>query len=274
MKKLIIPFLLVMTLVFQSCEETQSPIYDGSQTLAYFNATPLSANLGVLVSEQSATYTVPINVSTLSSSDRTVSVSAAASSTATPNQYSFSGSVTIPANSYSGELVVTGIQDGLTQTGDNLVLQIDGVDDGGVGSPSTFTLTIVQLCPFDIADYYGDYTAVGGDVFNPGTDYTITAVAGPDPNTLLLSNAENRGTSTGMIMLELDPDTGFIEIVSETYGTVLYVHPTFGNVTATVAADTNPSTFNVCTQTMVIDYIGCVSAGCFTSDRGFTLEKQ
>ena len=62
MKKIIIPFLLVMTLVFQSCEETQSPIYDGSQTLAYFDGT--SATLEVEINS-TGTITVPVGVRSL-----------------------------------------------------------------------------------------------------------------------------------------------------------------------------------------------------------------
>lgn len=265
---------MVMTLIFTSCEETQSPIYDGNQTLAYFGGSTSSVNLAVPIQDASATITVPVNVSNLSSSDRTVTVSASDASAATSDQYSFNGQVTIPANSYFGTLEVTGLQNNLSQTGDNLILQIDSVSDGGVAASATFTVNIVQVCPFDITNFYGDYTAVGGDVFNPGVNYTITAVAGPDPNTVLLSNAENRGPTTGLIMIQLEPDTGVVNIVSEDYGTVLYQHSTFGPVTAVIGGDVGPSSFNVCTYGMEIDYRGCVAAGCFGSDRGFTLEKQ
>ena len=166
MKKLIIPFLLVMALAFQACEETQSPIYDGSQTLAYFDGT--SANLEVIIN-QTGEITVPVGVSTLSSTDRTVSVSAAASSTATAGQYSFNGSVTIPANSYSGSFTVTGIDDGLTTDGVSLDLQIDGVD-GGVGSPRTYAITILEICPIDATAFVGDYQLqfITPGIFNLG----------------------------------------------------------------------------------------------------------
>lgn len=158
MKKLIIPFLLVVTLIFQSCEETQSPIYDGSQTLAYFADAGSTARLEVEVTESSAQLSTTIGVSTISTTDRTVNVSVVSTSTATANQYSFNGTVTIPANTWGAELVITGNQDGLSLTGDNLILQIDGIDDGGVPSPSTLTVLIVQTCPFTIGNFTGTFS--------------------------------------------------------------------------------------------------------------------
>jgi len=182
MKKIIIPFLLVMALAFQACEETQSPIYDGSQTLAYFDGT--AATLEVEIN-QTGQVTVPVGVSTLSSSDRTVTVSAASTSTATAAQYSFSSSVTIPANSYTGSFTVTGIDVGLDTSGVLLTLQIDGVD-GGVGSPRGYAVSIVEICPVVSTFAVGAYTLnhVGGGVaaagFAPamGDGVTVTLVAG------------------------------------------------------------------------------------------------
>ena len=184
MKKLIIPFLLVMTLVFQSCEETQSPIYDGSQTLAYFPSA--SATLEVLINE-TGEITVPVSASTLSTSDRTVSVTVnAGGTTATAGQYSFNGSVTIPANEYSGSFVVTGIDDGLTTAGVTLSLSTESISDGGVGSPRTLDITIVEICPVDPTFAVGDYTLnhIGGGIpaagFAPtmGDGVTVTLVPG------------------------------------------------------------------------------------------------
>lgn len=165
MKKIIIPFLLVLTLVFQSCDETQSPIYDGSeplQTLAYFAES--SAQIAIEVTNPSGVYNGRVNVSSMSASDRTVVVSiVTASTTATSNQYSFSTSVTIPANSWGGDLVITGLQDGLDTFGVDLVLQIDSItDDNSVISGSTLTVEIIQTCPFTIANYVGTFAVSEG----------------------------------------------------------------------------------------------------------------
>jgi len=183
MKKLIIPFILVIALVFQSCEETQSPIYDGSQTLAYFDGT--SATLEVLINE-TGEIEIPVNVSTLSSSDRTVTVSVNdATTTATAGQYSFNGSVTIPANTYFSSFTLTGLDDNLDTTGVTLSLQIDGVD-GGVGSPRNYSVTIVEICPVAATFAVGDYTlnTLSGGIaaanFAPamGNGVTVTLAVG------------------------------------------------------------------------------------------------
>jgi hypothetical protein len=183
MKKLIIPFLLVMALVFQSCEETQSPIYDGSQTLAYFDGT--SATLEVEINS-TGEITIPVNVSTLSDTDRTVTVSVnEGATTATAGQYSFNSAVTIPANTYFSSFTLTGIDDGLTTDGTTLTLQIDGVD-GGVGSSRGYSVNIVEICPIDASFAVGDYTldTTSGGVpaagFAPamGNGVTVTLAAG------------------------------------------------------------------------------------------------
>lgn len=183
MKKLIIPFLAVMTLIFTSCEETESPIYDGSQTLAYFNGS--SATLEVTINS-TGQITVPVGVSTLSSSDRTVNIGVRASATnAAAGMYSFSGTATIPANSYTGSFTVDGIDDGLTTAGVTLTLEITGVD-GGVGSPRGYAITIVEICPIASTFAVGDYTldtlsggiAAAGFAPAMGNGVTVTLAPG------------------------------------------------------------------------------------------------
>jgi hypothetical protein len=157
MKKLIIPFLIAVTLVFQACEPTEPTLYDGSQTLAYFDG--VSATLEVEINA-TGEITIPVNVSTLSSSERTVTVSAVeAASSATAGQYSFNSAVTIPANTYFGSMTLTGIDDGLTTDGVVLILQIDSVD-GGSPSPDTYQVRIVEICPIESTFAVGNYTAV------------------------------------------------------------------------------------------------------------------
>lgn len=184
MKKLIIPFLLVMALVFQSCEQTESPIYDGNQTLAYFNGS--GATLEVEINS-TGEITIPVNVSTLSTSDRTVNISVnAGATTATAGQYSFNSAVTIPANTYFSSFTLTGIDDGLTTDGVTLTLQIDGVNDGGVGSSRGYAVTIVEICPIDPTFAVGAYTlnTTSGGIpaagFAPamGNGVTVNLVAG------------------------------------------------------------------------------------------------
>ncbi|WP_046745113.1 DUF1735 domain-containing protein [Kordia zhangzhouensis] len=161
MKKIAI-LLIGALFMFTSCEETQSPIYDGNQTLAYFNGT--SSTLEVEINSENS-IDISVGVSTISTSARTVAVSVDAdNTTATSGMYSFPSTVTIPANEYFGTLTVTGIDDGLTTAGETLALKIDSVD-GGVGSTRVHTVNIVEICPiastFAVGTYRLDFVSGG-----------------------------------------------------------------------------------------------------------------
>ena len=227
---------MVMALAFQACEPTESPIYDGAQTLAYFNGS--SATLEVEINS-TGSITIPVNVSTLSSSERTVNVSVnAGGTTATAGQYSFNGSVTIPADTYFGSFTLTGIDDGLTTTGVTLSLQIDGVD-GGVGSSRTYTVNIVEICPIDASFATGNYTAnwqSGG-----------IAAAGFAP---LIGNGETVTLSVGASSTErtfrtkVYPTFSFGNVMQWTFGLVCEEIVTFDQLeseTTGVACPGNPT---------------------------------
>ena len=182
MKKIAI-LLIGALFMFTSCEETQSPIYDGSQTLAYFNGTASTLEVEI---NQTNTIDIEVGVSTISTEARTVAVSVDADNTsATNGMYSFASTVTIPANEYFGSLTITGIDDGLTTAGETLSIKIDSVD-GGVGSSEVHTVTLVEICPIAATFATGDYTlnfvsgGIGAAGFAPalGTGVTVTLAPG------------------------------------------------------------------------------------------------
>lgn len=156
MKKSILYIFLATTMLFlNSCEETQSPIYDGAQTLAYFATS--SSRVEVELNTTSTTVSIPVNVSTLSDADRTVDVTIVGGNAAT-NQYSVANQVTIPAGSYFGTLDFTGFITDLTTTGVSLELALEnGVDAGGVASPNTHAVTIALVCPIPDSYFVGTY---------------------------------------------------------------------------------------------------------------------
>ena len=156
-KSIIYLFLATTILLFNSCEETESPIYDGNQTLAYFPST--SSRIEVVQNTASTTVTIGVNASTLSDVDRTVTVTVVESGTsAAANQFQVAGQATIPANSYFGTLDITGFITDLTTAGVTLQLRLeDGIDAGGVASPATHTATIVLICPVPDTYFAGLY---------------------------------------------------------------------------------------------------------------------
>ncbi len=145
---------MVGVLSFTSCDETESPIYDGFQTLGYFSSLSGTSEINI---NESVTVDIPVAVTTLSTVERTLSVSVVEEDTTAPDgTYSFS-TVTIPANEYFGTLALTATANGFAQNGANIGVQINSVSDGGVGSPETYLLRLLQVCPIDATFATGMY---------------------------------------------------------------------------------------------------------------------
>ncbi|WP_420574703.1 hypothetical protein [Kordia sp.] len=190
MKKIVILFIGAL-FMFTSCEETESPIYDSnttdsSQILAYFSRT--SADLGILV-DQTGQLIVPIGSSTLSGQDRTVTISVVAdASTADPVTYSLPSSVTIPANSYFGDLVIDGFDNGVETTPETLTLKLDSFDNGVV-STQQLEISIFQVCPIPATYLVGNYLLTDSDG-NFGVDVPVNLSIDPDDDTARIFTAE------------------------------------------------------------------------------------
>lgn len=177
--------------MFTSCEETQSPIYDSNTTdstqiLAYFNKT--SVDLGILINE-TGSVTVKVGSSTLSSQDRVVSISIVEeSTTAAPETYTVPLTVTIPANSYFGDLVIDGVDDGVEITPETLTLKLDSFDNGVVSSEE-LEVSIFQVCPIPATYLVGDYLLSDSNG-NFGTNVPVTLSIDPDDSTSRIFTAE------------------------------------------------------------------------------------
>lgn len=180
MKRLFYLTLIAVAFTFTGCD-VEGTLYDGAQTLAYFNGT--SATMEVELGGTNTT-DVEIGVSTLSSVDRTLTLSVASSSTATAGMYSFPTSVTIPANEYFTTFTITGVDDGLTTAGATLVISIDGLDGGNAGTQSNFTLTLIEVCPVPSTMFVGDYLLeqlspyTDGPTLSDGSVVTLTEDGG------------------------------------------------------------------------------------------------
>jgi hypothetical protein len=156
--------LICLTLMITSCGDFEPIVYDNvnGQTGVGFTTNLTS----VVVREEGATATIAVQSTILSSSDRTFDVSVnAEESTGSSADYSI-GSLTIPANSYDGTLVVTfgnfeNLPDLITN---KLVLDLALPDDAVViGSSSTTINYVKYLICNDVVlsittDIYGDET--------------------------------------------------------------------------------------------------------------------
>lgn len=154
--------LLACTGLFVSCEE-DLVIYDEVNGQTYARFSPNIVDLPV-VFDSSADTQIPIQLSTLSDADRTVSVevvSTGSENEASPDQYEFSATVIVPANSYSGNLSFTGIDNGIeigeTKT---VTLQISGIagdPDAKLDALSRTSVNMFQVCPVESDFFIGEY---------------------------------------------------------------------------------------------------------------------
>lgn len=184
MKKII--SVLSLIALFVSCGETEDKIWDpnSGQTLAYFATT--SAVLGVPLNDVT-TQTLKVNVNTLSSVDRTVTVEVDEASTADAANYSFNPTVTIPANTYIGELVINGTDtEELTTAPETLILKLGSVSDGGVVSSAKLTISVQQICPLPEGFFTGNYLFVETTPFVDGPTLEHNSVLA-----IVADNADN-----------------------------------------------------------------------------------
>jgi hypothetical protein len=203
--------------------------------------------------------------------DVTVSVSADPSSTATEGfEYNFSGekNVTISAGQMSATIEIEVLSENLDPFDPkDLVLKIDS-SSKTISESSITSLTLQAACQLDMDSFLGTYDAVEDGQYN----YIVEVLAGPEPNTLLLTNLyESEGET--IIELSEDPSNPTIIYRSEELGAVLYVHATYGDLWATTISPES-SSYNSCSNFMALEFKRCVSLGCFGGSVKIELTKQ
>lgn len=183
MKKYLYILFASLTLL-TSCEE-DVVVYDGENGQTYTRFASSTIDLPV-VFDSSADIEIPVQVSTVSDTDRTVTVNVVttgADNEATPEQYSVGNTVTIPANSYEGTLPFTGIDAGIeigeTKTVTLEITDISGAENATFDTFSTTTVSMFQVCPVESDFFIGDYqitttaTGIFGSVVFPQEVVTI-----------------------------------------------------------------------------------------------------
>lgn len=184
-------FLLILLALFSSCEE-ELLVFDNENGQTYVKFAQSNIDLPI-VFDSSADIEIPVQVSTIASSPRTVSVSIINlddEDAASSDQFTAEQTVTIPANSYEGFLSFTGIDAGIeigeTKTVTLEIAGIDGSADANIESTPTI-INMFQVCPvaedFFIGDYELTTTASGifGSVIFPQGVVTISqGASSPD----------------------------------------------------------------------------------------------
>ena len=137
-----------------SCEE-DVVIFDGEngQTVVQFGQS--SANLAITI-DDTGSVVVPVDVTTISDSDRTFNVSVVEeATTADPGSYSF-GSIVVPAGEYNGSLTIDGVDNNVETTPESLVLEIAEGSDYRV--EGQLNVSVFQVCPVEDGTFTGMYS--------------------------------------------------------------------------------------------------------------------
>lgn len=138
---------LLVCILFASCDETESILFDGTTGVGFGQTT-----FNVAVPEQGITVAIPVVSTTLSTESRTfdaVAVEINPETDLEPSDYTI-GAVTVPANSYEGTLEVTFSADGLEDFTPYTLGVALVVPGGGSNFPP---IRIDILKEFDIATF-------------------------------------------------------------------------------------------------------------------------
>jgi hypothetical protein len=221
MKKYFLKFTVFVLVVglFSNCQEDKI-MYKGTPALAAFVSD--KADLAVLETVVS-TVKIGVEISTISSVDRTIAVTIDPKSTALATQYQMEvTTLVVPANSYLGEIVVTGKFAGLV-VGQSvkLILNLTSVGDANIEANSkTFTLSIFKSCPLtDASKFNGNYKVAVDD----WADYTVGQIVPVVYNVasgtkvfriMSTNNAYISNPTTSSMVCTLDTATGLVTVAS------------------------------------------------------------
>lgn len=179
-----ITYLLLITMsvfVFSNCTK-ETKFTENLSYISFEAATPT-----IIVQKGGSTTTdIHIYTTQTSGSDRVFEVEVVeASTTASPDAYTVPATVTVPANSNDGTLMVTVSDNNLGEDPVTLVLQVTGTDLL-IGNQAS--LDLLLFCPFDPTLTIGSYHAVSDGW---GVDGNVTITADPaDPRKVYVTGLE------------------------------------------------------------------------------------
>lgn len=164
MKNFIKLLILGTGVIFTSCSDVEPAIFNGQEgndTFISFSRTLYSLPVQ---RDETGSVTVTLNASTLSSSDRVFNIELipnSSSSAANPATYTMPTTITIPAGSYQGSVVVNGVDGGLV---DEQIKRfsfkiVDADLEGYEFDNNLASVEIYEVCEL-LADFTGDYVMV------------------------------------------------------------------------------------------------------------------
>lgn len=231
------------------------------------------------ISGPNVTYKIPVGLTNVSSSPRTVNITVTSPTGAVEGtHYTLSTkSVVIPANQAVDSIEVKGVFSQY-QAGrkDVLVFTIAETGVKPTSYNNTFTLNMRGPCfegSVDLNDLLGEYKNTV-EVFGTGAPYKYTTTVksvqstGPTSGKIVVSNIYDDGWNDLEFTLDWsNPNNRTVTLVAQNTGydagklnsayagNLIEARPQAGGVTGT---------FSVCTQTIVLKFRPCFSLGCFS----------
>lgn len=150
--------LLLLSLVFVACDDVEDTIYnsDGAQSDTFLS---FSRTVYTLPIERDGVGEVALvlNSSTVETFDRTYNITLDTTlTTADPLTYTLPSTITIPAGSYQGTAIITGVDDNLVEaTPRPVVITLTGLTDEFVDI-ATATINVREVCSVT-APFVGSY---------------------------------------------------------------------------------------------------------------------
>ena len=232
MKKFILS--LVVIAVLASCSADEQATYQDD--LAYVGFVSSAVDLKVPINSTSSVDLV-LRASNKSNVARTYNVAVIAAQTdANSATYSFPATFSIPADSYTGTLTVTGTDNNLINaTIKKLTLKISGFGTNESFDNDKVVINIVEVCPVNSANFPGNFSSA--NFYNDGISTVYQVVAGTQANTFIIRNFFEGATSPDLT-ITYDPSNNRVSFVPKALGI------DFGNGPVSIRVPTSGSNFS------------------------------
>src|SRR5690606_7563301 len=162
--------ILMLLFVVAACDETVDPtIYGGSESDRTFLSFSTNVYDLPVVIDDTGSVEIVLNSSSVSSVDRTYAISIVEEeTTAAADMYVLPATITIPAGSHQGTMVVQGIDNNVESEAMNLVIEFTPINPATEDfDTNRAVISIFQVCPIEPGTFVGPYLMEQISAINP-----------------------------------------------------------------------------------------------------------
>lgn len=198
-------------------------------------------------------------------------------------QINGTGTIEIPAGETSFVIAVTPVNNFENDGNSNITISLPEANSlpvGIAGEGNFRTQNVITIidddCPFDIEEWYGNYASLQTTSFGEFVEGpTVTASAGPAPNTILLTNLFLTGTTAVIELDNSDPANPRVIHRSTEFGAVFQTFASTGPLyTFAFASQAEFNTFAVCNKEISLEFYRANLTSAFNPPYSIELTKQ